>query len=158
MSQDTVPEEAVPVAPPSPRQVALGLFILFQLVFLFGSNGMEFLQWLGPELKGEPKKLANRLAPRFADEEGHGWAWMDRLETGMRRYMQLTGQDQDWSLFAPTVGKATGYPVVVLLWDEAPPQGPSIRQSRLDYDAKSGFNLVWCGSPRKMRRTTRTTI
>jgi hypothetical protein len=29
-----------------------------------------------------------------------------------------------------------------LLWDEAPPQGPSIARSRLDYDAKSGFNLV----------------
>ncbi len=142
MSQDTLPEQAVPVPPPSPRQVALGLFILFQLVFLYGSNAMEFLQWLGPKLEGEPKKLVNRVAPRFADEQGHGWAWLDKAETGMRRWMQLTGQDQDWSLFAPTVSKATGFPVVVLLWDEEPPQGPSIPNSRLDFDAKTGFNFV----------------
>jgi hypothetical protein len=142
MSQETIVEQAEPAPPASPRQVALGLFILFQLVFLVVSNFLGFFQWAAPELTGEPKKLANRIASRFAHEDGHGWAWCERLETDTRRWMQLTGQDQDWSLFAPSVSKVTGVPVVLLLWDEPPQAGPSMPGSRLDYTAENGFDLV----------------
>lgn len=142
MSQDTVADEAVPVPPASPRQVLLGLFILFQLAFLIVGNSLGLLRSVGPDhLKDEPKKLANRLAPNFADEEGHLWSWSEKLEAGTRRWMQLTGQDQDWSLFS-SAGKATGYPVVLLLWSDPPAAGPSIPGSKLEYNAKDGFNLI----------------
>jgi hypothetical protein len=142
MSQDTVLEQALPVPPPSPRQVALGLFVLFQLAFLIVSNVLGLIESGVAELKDDQKKLVNRLAPGFASEEGHGWAWCDRIETGTRRWMQLTGQDQDWYLFAPSASKVTGVPVVLLLWDEPPPSGPSIKGSKLEYDAQNGFNLI----------------
>jgi hypothetical protein len=142
MSQETVPEQALPVPPASPRQVALGLFILFQLAFLVVSNVLGFIRSVGPEhLKDEPKKLVNRLVPKFADEEGHIWSWSEKIEAGPRRWMQLTGQDQDWSLFS-SAGKATGFPVVLLLWDDAPPAGPSIPNGKLEYNARDGFNLI----------------
>jgi hypothetical protein len=142
MSQDTVPEEALPVPPQSPRQVALGLFILFQIAFLIVSNLVGYIRWAGPRLKDEPKILANRLVPKFVDKEGHLWSWSERIEAAPRRWMQLTGQDQDWSLFSPSASKATGFPVVLLLWDDPPATGPSIPNSMLEYNAKDGFRLV----------------
>jgi hypothetical protein len=135
--------EAFPVSPPSPRQVVLGLFILFQIAFLVLSNFLGFAQWMATDsLKDEPKMLANQLVPKFANEEGHIWAWCDRVDTGTRRWMQLTGQDQDWSLFSPSASKETGVPTVLMLWDAPSASGPSIKGSKLDYDAKLGFNLV----------------
>src|SRR5436190_10988710 len=93
---------------PSPRQVLLGLFILFQIAFLVSSNLLEFIQWAPPKfLRLAPRdsndrknrqKLMDRLAPGFAEERGHLWQWADHLETSIRRYTQLTGQDQKWSL------------------------------------------------------------
>jgi hypothetical protein len=149
MSQDTMPEQAVPVPPASPRQVALGMLILFQLVFLIVANIAGYIRYVpwNDELKDKPKKLVNRLVPKFADEEGHFWSWTDRIEAAPRRWMQLTGQDQDWSLFSPSVGKATGVPVVLLLWDEEPATGPGIPGSKLQYNAKDGFHLVTLWNP-----------
>ena len=142
MSQESTTVEATPVPPQSPRQVALGLFILFQLAFLITSNAVGFIHSAGSEhFKDEPKKLINRLAPKFADDEGQLWSWTERVEAGTRCWMQLTGQDQDWSLFSSAY-KATGFPVVLLLWDDAPAFGPSIPGSKLEYDTKDGFHLT----------------
>jgi hypothetical protein len=142
MSRDIITLEATPAPPRSPRQVALGLFILFQLAFLVVSNAVGFIRSAGPEhFKDDPKRLINRLAPNFADSEGHIWAWTEKVEADTRRWMQLTGQDQDWALFS-SASKATGFPVLLLLWDDAPANGPSIPGSKLDYNAKDGFHFV----------------
>ncbi|HZZ82131.1 MAG TPA: hypothetical protein VFE62_26770 [Gemmataceae bacterium] len=136
--------EAVPVAPASPRQVLLGLFILFQLAFLILSNMVGMVQWVATDsgLKDKPKMFVDQLAPKFTSKEGHLWTWCDRVETGTRRWTQLTGQDQDWSLFSPGTSKATGVPILLMSWDHPTISGPSIKGSKLDYDAKLGFNLV----------------
>ncbi len=142
MAQDAVTVEAEPAPPSSPRQVGLGLFILFQLAFLVVGNAVGFLRSARPEhFKDQPKRLVNGLAPNFADDEGHIWSWSERVEADTRCWMQLTGQDQDWALFT-SAGKATGFPVLLLIWDDAPAIGPSIPGSRLDYNAKDGFNLI----------------
>jgi hypothetical protein len=131
-----------PAKPPSPRQVLLGLFILVQLAFLFTANVLGFVQWF-PTIEHEgSNKLVNRVAPRFAEKQGHGWQWGDQLDGNLRRYTELTGQDQAWSLFAPTVSKATGFPAILLSWDEAVDE-PGFRGGMLSYDATNGFNL--CG-------------
>lgn len=142
MSEDTVIEQALPASPPSPRQVLLGWFIVFQLAFLIVSNLVGFLQWAGPELTGEPKNMANRLVPRFADQHGHWWEWCSKAEGATRAWMQLSGQDQSWSLFSPGAGKASGFPVIALVWENPPTTGPSIPGSKLEFDARNGFNLV----------------
>lgn len=140
MSQAAPPSDARPA---SPRQVLLGLFILFQLFFLIVTNLLGFIKWTPPDTEAvnERKKLINRVAPDFADEKGHGWAWTDELDTLTRRWVQLTYQDQDWALFAPGIAKATGFPAVLMLWEDPAPQGRSIPGTRLVFDKTNGFNL-----------------
>ncbi len=127
----------------SPRQVLLGLFILFQLAFLFVNNFLDLIKWAPTEMKGEPKKAVNRLAPGFAEEQGHTWEWTQQIDTNIRRWVQLTGQDQAWALFAPSVSKSTGFPAVVLLWDRPSEDGPGLPGSFVTYDERNGFNF--CG-------------
>lgn len=128
--------------PASPRQVALGVFILVQLAFLFLANVLGFVQWFPTlEHKGA-NDLINRLAPKFAEKQGNGWQWADQLEGNLRRYTELTGQDQSWSLFAPTVSKSTGFPALLLSWDDAIDE-PGFRGSLFTYHEKNGLNL--CG-------------
>jgi len=130
-----------PAKPMSPRQTLLGLFILFQLAFLVTSNFLGFIVWLPGEASDHPKQVLNQAVPNFTDEHSHGRSWLDQLETGIRRWTQLTAQDQEWSLFAPSVSKATGFPFVVLNWDEPDAHGPIIRGSMIAYDAKYGNHL-----------------
>ena len=124
----------------SPRQVLLGMFILAQLVFLLVSNLLGFAKWF-PTLKREkPNELINRIAPRFADSQGHGWQWTEQLDTNIRCWTDLTGQEQAWSLFAPTVSKETGFPAVLLSWDE---EQSGLAGAMFSFDETNGFNL--CG-------------
>jgi hypothetical protein len=137
---------------PSPRQVLLGLFILFQIAFLVTSNFIGFIQWAPPKFlrlaprdsddRKNRRQLMDRVAPGFAEERGHLWQWGDLLETNLRRYSQLTGQDQAWSLFAPGVHTETGWPCLLLLWDDPPAEGQSIPGTVFAFDARNGFN-VW---------------
>jgi hypothetical protein len=127
--------------PHSPRQVMLGLFILFQLGFLIVYNLVGFIKSIPGELIGEPRKLVNRIAPGFAEKRRHGWSWAEQVETSLYRYVQLTGQDQDWKLFAPNVTKATGFPAVVFLFDDPADDGPSIPGAMFAFDQTNGFNL-----------------
>jgi hypothetical protein len=127
--------------PHSPRQVLLGLFILFQLGFLIVSNFLGLINSIPSEIADKPKQLLNRVAPGFASKSGHGWEWSEQAQTNLGHWAQLTGQDQAWSLFAPGVSRATGFPAVVLLFDEPPTTGPSIPGTIFAYDAKNGFHL-----------------
>ncbi len=136
--------------PPSPRQVLLGLFILFQLAFLFLSNGLGFLKSAPREMPDRPAELINRVAPRFADQTGHGWKWLRQIEGNLDWWVQLTGQDQEWALFAPGVARATGFPCVVLLWDDTPPEVPDVKGARLEFDAGTGYHLELDESVQRM--------
>ena len=78
----------------------------------------------------------------FAEKQGHAWQWGDQLDVNLRRYTELTGQDQAWSLFAPTVSKATGFPALLLSWDDAISE-PGFRGGMLSFHEINGFNL--CG-------------
>ncbi len=113
MSEPTEPEPHS-----TPRQVILGLFILGQLVFLAAQNTLGFIEecrgWLSPETS----KIAGRIAPDWPEKSGHVWDHASLLSKRLRFWAQLTGQDQAWSLFAPSVGKTTGFPAVLLRWDD----------------------------------------
>jgi len=113
---------ATPPRPQSPRQVILGLFIVGQLAFLLLSNLLGFVQWFNSTYVAEWGPLVQRVAPRFAEEKGHGWQWCEQLEKPMRTWTQLTLQDQAWSLFAPNPGTETGFPGL-LLSDKADDSG-----------------------------------
>lgn len=141
MSDTPVPVETT--APPhSPRQVLLGLFILFQLGFLFVSNFLGAINWVPSQLPDTPKQLLNRVAP-LGDKNRHGWHWSEQVQTNLSNWAQVTGQDQAWSLFAPGVSKQTGFPAVMLLFDDPPTKGPSLPGTMFTFDAANGFHL--CG-------------
>lgn len=128
--------------PTSPRQAILGIFILVQMAFLFLANTLGFVQWFPTQDHEGSNKLINRVAPRFAEKQGHAWQWGDQLDTALRRYTELTGQDQAWSLFAPSVSKSTGFPALLLSWDDAISE-PGFRGGMLSFHKHNGFNL--CG-------------
>jgi hypothetical protein len=127
--------------PPSLRQVALGLFILFQLAFLLISNPLGAIRQGAPKWTDRPKQVLNRLAPGFADQRGHGWDWCAELDTSLGHWAELTGQEQNWCLFSPSVSKATGFPAVLMLWDDPPPDGPCLVATQFAFDETNGFNL-----------------
>jgi hypothetical protein len=141
-----------PPANPSPRQVLLGWFILFQIVFLVTSNLLGFIQWAPPKFvqwdsavstdqQKKRRETLDRLVPGFAAEQGHGWNWAEEGETFLRRWAQVSGQDQSWSLFAPSVAKATSWPAILFTWEEPTSEGPSIPGTMFAFDAKNGFNI-----------------
>jgi hypothetical protein len=127
--------------PPSPRQVLLGIFVVGQLAFLFVGNLLGFVKWVPTDISTESQQRINQVLPQFGDQKGHGWEWTDEIETNLRRYVQLTGQDQDWALFAPTVGKATAFPAVLFRWDEAAPFDRTIAGAEYTFNAKNGFHM-----------------
>jgi hypothetical protein len=63
------------------------------------------------------------------------------VETALRRWVQLTGQDQEWSLFAPTVSRATGFPAVLLSWQEALAADGRMEGAQLTFRPPRGFHL-----------------
>jgi hypothetical protein len=126
--------------PYSPRQVLLGFFILFQLVFLLLSNLFGFIKQT-PDASDPHKKLINRVAPGLANQTRHGWNWSNEVSTIFDRYMELTGQHQGWQLFSPGVGKATGFPAIVMLFDD-PTAELDIPDTMFTFDETNGFNLV----------------
>jgi hypothetical protein len=136
---DTVDVERVEAVPHSPRQVLLGLFILFQLVFLILTNVLTMLTW-GPEAEDKQRKLLNRVAP-LEDKSRHFWSWSEELHTHLQCWAQLTGQDQPWTLFAPGVYRTSGFPVVILHFDESLPETPGLPDAMLAFDAANGYHV-----------------
>jgi hypothetical protein len=123
---------------PSPRQVILGLFVLWQLVFLIASNLIGLYHDAQGHITGPDLSAAvDRVMPGYTSKRGHSWEITDEFATALRRWAQLTGQPQSWGLFAPNVYHATGFPAVVLLWDDAPTAGPEFvsLMARLNSDS-----------------------
>jgi hypothetical protein len=100
---------------PSPRQVVLGLFVVAQLGFLVSTNLLGFYQDAQSHMPDDVAAVIERVAPGYSKKAGHAWLLPDEMSTTLRRWTQLTGQDQRWSLFAPSVYKVTGFPALVFV-------------------------------------------
>src|SRR5207247_880114 len=99
-------------------QVGLGLFILWQLCFLPWANFLGILEHARPEVHEWP--AVEKMAPHWACGEGrvyHTFRDVSRL-TGA--WSELTGQPQNWSLFAPVVGAEVTFVALELRWDDDP--------------------------------------
>jgi hypothetical protein len=122
--------------------VLLGFFVLFQLAFLLVSNFYGFVSYVLPKKTPDNlRPVVNQAIPDFIYEAGHGWKWGGELETNIRRWTQLTGQEQAWSLFAPNVGEATGFPAVVFLWDDGLDDPLPLPGTFFARDEKNGIHL-----------------
>lgn len=92
------------------KSVLLGLFILFQLIYLPLSNLVQLVpREIPPQKSGldirvqrDGRITENRVMQNAVNTVG----------TAIDRYGQLSGQVQAWSLFAPDFGTQTIHPVV----------------------------------------------
>ena len=102
-------EEANATSRPGLKSVLLGLFVLFQLIYLPLSNLMQLVPREMPEHRGEldirVQREGTATNQRSIQEAING------LGTCLDRYGELSGQVQAWSLFAPDFGTQTIYPI-----------------------------------------------
>lgn len=79
-----------------PARATLGLFVVVQLIYLAAANSLAILQSHQPDLaESGPARAVGAVTQRWSD---------------------LTGQEQNWSLFAPIVGRDATFPAVELRW------------------------------------------
>jgi hypothetical protein len=98
----------------------LGLFIVWQIIFLCAANVLEAARETRGSLPGFAARAAETVAPGWTAGEGPASEAVDTAAGVTRRWAQLTGQPQDWSLFAPDVPPDTVFPEVELRWDDGP--------------------------------------
>src|SRR5947208_11851195 len=91
------------------RSYVLGLFILFQLVYLPAANFIKLIPLRLPESNGE---LDDDIQLRGHDLIEPLQTAADAAGTAFVRWGEWTGQAQGWSLFAPIVGHQASLPEV----------------------------------------------
>ncbi len=62
------------------------------------------------------------------EEQGHVWTLLDHLGKTDKMWAELTGQPQNWSLFAPTIGRECIFPALELSWQHNPGDAPADKQ------------------------------
>lgn len=86
------------------RRFTLGLAILLQVVCLVIANAVDFERELAALSEGSEHPIKYLAIPRAAERVADSWA-------------QLTGQRQNWALFAPGVNTDPTFPAVEFRWD-----------------------------------------
>jgi hypothetical protein len=99
-------------------RVLLGLFILWQLFFLLSFNLLSLLQRVREFWQDKPS--AEAVAPEWLHEKGRVTD-VERAVIGVTtRWAEVSGQPQNWSLFAPNVTSIIPFVAVEFSWDEEP--------------------------------------
>jgi hypothetical protein len=96
--------------PPGIKSILLGLFVLFQLIYLPLSNLIQFVPRDMPKPTGEFDIRKQREGTVTDNQQIQGA--INGVGTFLDRYGELSGQVQYWSLFAPEFGRQTIFPVV----------------------------------------------
>jgi hypothetical protein len=95
-------------------QVCLGLFILWQVVFIVGNSLLQMIRD-GREIQNEnTRNLLSHLTLDLPMDKGPGYQVLKVFQ----RWAEVTGQEQGWSLFAPGIGDQARFLHVVLHWDD----------------------------------------
>ncbi|MCI0640278.1 MAG: hypothetical protein L0Y72_12530 [Gemmataceae bacterium] len=90
--------------------VLLGVFVVWQLVFIPAANTLEFLRFAADE---DESGALDHVAGEMTGTGNHAAAPYRLLKS----WSEMSGQWQSWSLFAPTVGRLSGFLEVELRWD-----------------------------------------
>jgi hypothetical protein len=93
----------------------VGLFVVWQLVFLLGLNFCEVLRHCAAWMPSVASAF-----PDLADADSKARERLDRVERVWTRWAEFTGQAQSWSLFAPNVWANIPFAAVELRWDDEP--------------------------------------
>jgi hypothetical protein len=145
--------EARPVSRrgPTTAQVLLGLFIVWQLFFLFSANFLSMANYMRENQKrkkfnkvlpGDWKAVTNRLAPGWLEEKGHLYEALDLLTKVTDRWAQLTNQPQNWQLFAPGISKDVSFLAVEFRWDEVPGSPQTVARPLAPLGANNALQAV----------------
>ncbi len=102
--------EKTPATVKNWRSIGVGMFILFQVVYLPLSNLIQFVPREMPRQTSECDIRVQREGTftNIALLQGA----LNTLGDGIDRYGELSGQVQAWSLFAPDFPKQTVFPIV----------------------------------------------
>ena len=102
-------------------RAALGLFVVGQFLFLLASNLLSVEDAVRAALQKSPP--AQRVAPDLFDGKGRAHSGLRAVGRVTQRWEALTGQAQNWQLFAPDVVGVIPFLAVELHWDDGrPPQ------------------------------------
>jgi hypothetical protein len=119
---------APPSPPPAPTgpPLLLGIFIVGQLVFLTAINLVDMARDARDELPRDTATAIERVVPGWTKQSGHAHDLTEQVYNVAKRWSQVSGQLQGWSLFAPNIGRHCVFPSVLLLWDEEPLSAPGM--------------------------------
>jgi hypothetical protein len=111
---------------PTLAQVSLGLFVVWQLAFLFASNLIAFV----PHGDAEEGEMSDsRRMPVGIDAAEPIQKVTNLAGCVTDCWAHLTGQIQAWWLFAPSFPSQSTFPVVELRWDD--PDKPASSEANL---------------------------
>lgn len=97
-----------------PSQVCLGLFIVWQVVFILGNSVLQMIRDSREIEDEETLSFLSHLTLDLPKEKGPGYQSWELL----RRWAQVTGQEQGWSLFAPGIEDQTRFLHVAFYWKD----------------------------------------
>jgi len=99
-----------------PARILLGFFICWQILFLLSSNLLSFLPRVREFWQDKPR--AEAIAPDWLHEKGRVANAERAVMKLATRWAEVSGQPQDWSLFAPNVTSIIPFVAVEFSWDE----------------------------------------
>ncbi len=105
-------------------RVLLGIFIVWQLFFLFAINVLDQGDRDRKKLPPDVPALIEPIAPGWVEKRGQVENLFQSLTEISRQYAQITGQSQSWCLFAPNVSNQCIFPALELHWEEDPQSAP----------------------------------
>ncbi len=114
MSMNSASKSVEHPAPSPRRSVPLGLFILFQLVFLAVNNFFGFIQDTRGNIAPEYRPAVEQFVPGWSAKKGYTWDVVEGASHLSQRWAQATLQLQTWSLFAPNISKECAFPALLL--------------------------------------------
>lgn len=109
---------------PSTAQVLLGLFILWQLFFLFTSNLFSVATTIRDDedyqkaLPPDSIAVMEQSLPGWLEKKGHLHHVSDHLIKITDHWGELLAQVQAWSLFAPEISSENTFVGVELRWED----------------------------------------
>src|SRR5258707_10049903 len=111
--------------------VLLGLFILAQMMFLPVANLLGFLPTLRDNLRNTG--WAQALAPDWLDKKGRGEEILAKANDISQRWQEMTGQPENWSLFAPDVADDIWFVRVEMNWQDGDSSAPEAQIQSISF-------------------------
>lgn len=101
----------------------LGVFVVWQLVYIPTASTLQFLPALKTSLEKRP--WAKDAASWVPDPQDAGSNRINSLQMACDRYWEASNQPQIWSLFAPNIARDVWFVAVELRWDDPAQEIPS---------------------------------